>query len=71
MDAMLRCVPSSAEQVETVRSHPLRMRLGVVTAVAKVIEYYVPRTFRRKAGSNVWNRRGEVIRFPTREKKSA
>ena len=32
------------------RSHLLRVRLGMVTVMAKVIEYYVPEKFRKQSG---------------------
>jgi hypothetical protein len=46
------------------------MRLGVVT-MAKIIEYYIPQTFRKKAGWIPPDQRGEIIQFPAPEKKSA
>jgi hypothetical protein len=54
------------------RSHPLRVWLGVVTAMARVIEYYVPEKFRKQSGK--WippEQRGKIIPFPAPEKKSA
>jgi len=45
---------------------------GMVTAMAKVIEYYVPEKFRKQRGK--WippEQRGKVILFPAPEKKSA
>ena len=54
------------------RSHLLRVRLGVVTAMAKVIEYHVPEKFRKQSGK--WippEQRRKVILFPALEKKSA
>jgi hypothetical protein len=48
------------------------MRLGMVTAMAKVIEFYIPKIFRRKKGR--WippNHRGKIIPFPLMNKKSA
>jgi hypothetical protein len=54
------------------RSRLLRVRLGVVTAMAKVIEYYVPEKFLKQ--SRKWippEQRGKVILFPALEKKSA
>jgi hypothetical protein len=53
-------------------SHLLRMRLGMVTAMAIVLEYYVPEKFRKQSGK--WippEQRGKVILFPAPEKKSA
>jgi hypothetical protein len=53
-----------------VRSHLLRVRLGMVTAMAKVIEFYVPEKFRKPSGK--WRppeQCGKIIPFPTPEKK--
>ena len=52
-------------------SNPMRVRLGVVVAMANVIEFYVPVRFRKK---RLWippEQRGKVIEFPPTEKKSA
>jgi hypothetical protein len=46
--------------------------MGMVTAMAKVIEYYVPDKFRKPSGK--WTppeQRGKIIPFPAMEKKSA
>jgi hypothetical protein len=47
-------------------------RLGVVTAMAKVIEFYVPEKFRKPSGKWIppeqW---GKIIPFTAPEKKSA
>ena len=54
------------------RSHLLRMRLGMVTPMAIVIEFYVPEKFRKQSGK--WippEQRGKIIPFPAPEKKSA
>jgi hypothetical protein len=54
------------------RSHPLRVRLEMVTAMEIVIEYYVPEKFRKQSGK--WippEQRGKIIPFPAPEKKSA
>jgi hypothetical protein len=48
------------------------MRLGMVTYVARVIEYYIPDGFRTK--HEKWtplDQRGKVIPFSVLEKKSA
>jgi hypothetical protein len=48
------------------------MRLGMVTAMAIVIEYYVPKKFRKQSGK--WippEQRGKVILLPAPGKKSA
>ena len=47
------------------------MRLGMVTVVAIVIEFYVPENFRKKAGWTPPVERGKVIPFPEPQKKSA
>jgi formate hydrogenlyase transcriptional activator len=52
------------------RSHPLRVRLQIVTAMARVIEYYVPEKFRKQSGK--WippEQRGKIIPFPAPERK--
>lgn len=72
MGAMLFGVQAGFEKAQTLRSHSLRMRLGMVTGMAKVIEYYIPETFRKK--SDKWippDQRGKIIQFPTTVKKSA
>ena len=54
------------------RSHLLRVRLGMVTAMAIVIEFYVPEKFRKASAK--WippEQRGKIISFPVLEKKSA
>jgi hypothetical protein len=44
----------------------------MVTAMAKVIEYYVPEKFRKQSGKWISpEQRGKVILFPAPEKKSA
>jgi hypothetical protein len=48
------------------------MRLGMVTTMAKVIEFYVPEKFRKQRGK--WippEQHGKIIPFPALEKKSA
>jgi hypothetical protein len=40
VDEVLCSVQASIEQSQAKRSDPLRVRLGMVTAMAKVIEYY-------------------------------
>jgi hypothetical protein len=48
------------------------MRLGMVTAMAKVIEFYVPEKFRKQSRNWVApEQRGKIIAFPAPEKKSA
>jgi hypothetical protein len=53
------------------RSDPMRMRLGVVTVMAKVIEFYVPERFRKTQPWIPPGQRGKVIEFPATQKKSA
>ena len=43
------------------------MRVGVVTVMAKVIEFYVPDRFRKMRSWNPPEQRGKVIEFPTTE----
>lgn len=44
---------------------------GRVTAMAKLIEYYIPDRFKKPAKWIPATQRGKVIEFPTPEKKSA
>jgi hypothetical protein len=54
------------------RSHSLRVRLGVVTAMKNVIEYYISEQFRKQSGNWIApEQRGKIIMFPTPQKKSA
>lgn len=51
------------------RSRVVRVRLGVVTAMASLIEYWVPEKFRKMSGR--WippDQRGKIIPFPLKEK---
>ena len=50
MDAMLCSVQAGTQESQIMRSHPLRVRLGMVTAMATVIEFYVPEKFRKLSG---------------------
>jgi signal transduction histidine kinase len=50
VDAMLCCMQAGTQESQAMRSHPLRMRLGMVTAMAKVIEFCVPEKFRKQSG---------------------
>ena len=46
--------------------------MGVVSDMAKVIEYHIPESFRKKREK--WippDQRGRIIQFPAPEKKSA
>src|SRR5579872_1781561 len=47
------------------------VRLGLATAMAKVIEYYVPQGFRRSARWIPPDQRGKIIEFSVPQKKSA
>ena len=50
------------------RSHPLRVRLETVTAMARMIEYYVPEKFRKQSGKWIQPvQRGKIIPFPAPE----
>jgi hypothetical protein len=54
------------------RSHLLRVRLEMVTAMKSVIEFYIPKKFQKQSGKWVPPElRGKVILFPVPEKKSA
>jgi hypothetical protein len=69
---MLCSMQTGTPQSQLMRSHPLPVRLGMVTAMARVIEYYVPEKFRNQSGK--WippEQRGKIIPFPAPEKKSA
>jgi hypothetical protein len=43
----------------------------MVTAMAIVIEYYIPEKFRKQSGEWIPPERGKIIPFPAQEKKSA
>ena len=47
------------------------MRVGMVTGMAEVIEFYIPEKFRKTAKWIPPRQRGKVIKFPVPEKKSA
>jgi len=54
------------------RSHPLRLRLGVVTAMKNAIEYAISEQFRKQSGRWIApEQRGQILPFPTPQKKSA
>jgi len=60
------------QESKAVRSHLLRVRLGMVTAMAKVIEFYVPEKFRKPSGKRIPpEQSGKIIPFTAPEKKSA
>jgi hypothetical protein len=71
VDAVLCDVQASANENQACRICSLQMRVGVVTDVAKIIEYYVPERFRKKTGWTPPDQRGKVIPFPVPQKKSA
>lgn len=71
MDAMLCCMQAGAQEAEAVRAYSLPMRLGVVTTVAKIIAYYIPESFQKKAAWIPPDQRGKIIEFPAPQKKSA
>ena len=71
MDAILCSVPSASDETEAMRSSSLRMRLGVVEVMAKIIEFHIPDRFRKARPWIPPAQRGKVIEFPSKEKKSA
>lgn len=69
MDAVLCSMYAGTQQSQAMRSHSLRMWLGMVTAMAIVIEYYVPDKFRKR--SERWippEQSGKIIPFPAQER---
>jgi hypothetical protein len=63
---------AGTQESKIVRSHLLRVRLGMATAMARVIEFYVPEKFRKQSGK--WippEHRGKVILFPRTGKESS
>ena len=72
MDAMLCSMQTGTPQSHALRSPLLRVRLGMVTAMAIVIEFYVPEKLRKASAK--WippEQRGKIISFPILGKKSA
>jgi hypothetical protein len=72
VDAMLCGMQTGTSEGQAVRSDLLRVQLGMVKAMAKLIEFYVPEKFRKPIGK--WSppdQCGKIIPFPTPEKKSA
>ena len=47
------------------------MRLGMVTAMAKVIEFYTPKTFRKQLKWSAPVERGRIVQFPVSQKRPA
>lgn len=71
MDAVLWSVQTVTEESQAGRAYSLRVRVGVVTTLAVVIEYYVPQRFRKQ--SKKWISRAlsrRIIPFPAVEKNS-
>ena len=72
MDAVLCCMQASTWESEAMRSHSLRVRLGVVTAMKNVIEYYISEKLPQQSGRWIApEQRGKIIPFPTPQRKSA
>jgi hypothetical protein len=67
VDAMLCCVPAGSQESQALRSGSMRVRLGVVAVMAKVIEFYVPNRLRERRLWNPSELRGKVIEFPPTE----
>ena len=69
----MRCIPCASGSLgsRVTRSHSLRLRLGIVIDMAKVIEFYIPEKFRKTARWIPLDQRGKVIEFPVPDKKSA
>jgi hypothetical protein len=65
VDAVLCSMQARTHQSQAMRSHSLRVWLGMVMAMAKVIEFYVPEKFRKQSGKWVPpEQRGKIIPFP-------
>jgi hypothetical protein len=71
VDAILCRLQKAALQDQPSRSRPLSVRLGMVIAMAKVIEFYIPKTFRNPTKTTGSAQRGKLIEFPVLEKKPA
>jgi len=52
-------------------NYAIKRGRGMVTAMAKVIKYYIPDRFKKPAKWIPSNQRGKLIEFPLPEKKSA
>jgi hypothetical protein len=71
-DAILCGLQASAQQVQDKRSRQVRVWLGMITDMAKVIEYYIPENFRKKSAKWISSDQcGKIIQFPVTVKKSA
>ena len=82
MDAFMRGVQSAVAKIKALRFCPLSVRLGMEglivrgvgkkgEAVAKVIEFYIPSSFRKKEKWVPAQARGKVLEFSVQAKKSA
>ena len=72
MGAMLCGMQAGTQESKAVRSHLLRVRLGMVTAMANVIEYDVLEEFGKRSGKWTQSEQcGKIIPFPATGKKSA
>ena len=72
MGAMLCSMETGTQEGWPRRSHLVRMRVGRVTTMARVIEFYIPEKFTRASGK--WSspeQCGKIIPFPAPETKSA
>ena len=64
MDSKLCDLQATFVKTQALRSRPLRVRLGMVTAMAKIIEYYRPERFRKTTRWIPPDQRGKIIVFP-------
>ena len=72
MDAMLCSMQTGTQKIVVMRSRSMRVRLGMVTLMAKLIEFYIPEKFRRHAGKPISSEQmGKIIPFSALQKKSA
>ena len=72
MDARLCSMQASTKESEPMRSHSLRVWLGVVTAMKDRIEYYLPEELHKQSGRWIsLEQFGKVIPFPTPQRKSS
>jgi hypothetical protein len=71
VDAMLCSMQTGTQESQPMRSHSLRMWVGMVMTMPKVIEFYTPNRFRKPCGK--WTPpegRGKVIPFFERQESS-
>lgn len=83
VDAFMRGVQGAVAKVKTLRFGALRVRMGMErlgvgrnvgnkgAAVAKVIEFYIPSSFRKKEKWVPAHKRGKILEFSVEAKKSA